>query len=36
VETLERLAAANIGVDAEDDDISLNHVINELCEKQNE
>jgi hypothetical protein len=35
VEILERLAAANIGVDAENDDISLNHVINELCEKQN-
>ena len=35
VEILERLEAANIGVDAENDDISLNHVINELCEKQN-
>jgi hypothetical protein len=31
VEILERLAAANIGVDAE----TLNHVIDELCEKQN-
>ncbi|KAL3924317.1 MAG: hypothetical protein SGILL_001116 [Bacillariaceae sp.] len=33
VEVLERLEAANIGVDA-DDDISINHVVNELLEKQ--
>ena len=33
VEVLERLEAANIGVD-EDDDISINHVVNELLEKQ--
>jgi hypothetical protein len=33
IEVLERLEAANIGVDAEDD-VSINHVVNELLEKK--
>jgi hypothetical protein len=31
---IERLIAANIGVGAEDDDISINHVVNELLNQQ--